>query len=120
MTTDNLRIGVFVCDCGSNIAGVVDTEALRQYAETLPNVVVAVGVLSVLVYFYFSREHRGGIAGVSRLGIWFLMVSFGAAFGYTVMGRIALLAVRLEFLFDDWLWLIDPRHLRPGDWTGWW
>ncbi len=43
MATDNLRIGVFVCDCGSNIAGAVDTEAVRQYAETLPNVVVAVG-----------------------------------------------------------------------------
>ena len=43
------------------------------------------------------------------MGIWFLMITFGAAFGYTVMGRIALLAIRLEFLFDDWLWLIDPN-----------
>ena len=43
MPTDNLRIGVFVCDCGSNIAGAVDTEAVREYAESLPNVVVAVG-----------------------------------------------------------------------------
>ena len=42
MPTDNLRIGVFVCDCGSNIAGAVDTEAVRQYAETLPGVAVAV------------------------------------------------------------------------------
>jgi heterodisulfide reductase subunit A len=41
LTTDNLRIGVFVCDCGSNIAGVVDTEAVRQYAMTLPGVVAA-------------------------------------------------------------------------------
>jgi heterodisulfide reductase subunit A len=38
----NLRIGVFVCDCGSNIAGKVDTEALREYAASLPDVVVAV------------------------------------------------------------------------------
>ena len=43
MPTDNLRIGVFVCDCGSNIAGAVDTEAVRQYAATLPDVVAAVG-----------------------------------------------------------------------------
>jgi heterodisulfide reductase subunit A len=40
---DNLRIGVFVCDCGSNIAGMLDTEAVRQFAEGLPDVVVAVG-----------------------------------------------------------------------------
>ena len=39
---ENLRIGVFVCDCGSNIAGPVDTEAVRQYAAGLPDVVTAV------------------------------------------------------------------------------
>jgi len=43
LPADNLRIGVFVCDCGSNIAGVVDTHAVREYAETLADVVVAVG-----------------------------------------------------------------------------
>ena len=42
MPTENLRIGVFVCDCGSNIAGPVDTESLREYAETLPGVVAAI------------------------------------------------------------------------------
>lgn len=42
MTTENLRIGVFVCDCGSNIAGPVDTEAVRQFAAGLDNVIVAV------------------------------------------------------------------------------
>jgi heterodisulfide reductase subunit A len=39
---DQLRIGVFVCDCGSNIAGVVDTEAVRLSASTLPGVVAAI------------------------------------------------------------------------------
>ena len=43
MPTDSLRIGVSVCDCGSNIAGAVDTESLRQFAESLPDVAVAVG-----------------------------------------------------------------------------
>jgi heterodisulfide reductase subunit A len=42
LVTDNMRIGVFVCDCGSNIAGPVDTEAVREYAETLPGVVAAI------------------------------------------------------------------------------
>ncbi|RLA92932.1 MAG: hypothetical protein DRG69_08045 [Deltaproteobacteria bacterium] len=35
------RIGVFVCHCGINIAGVVDVEAVRDYARTLPHVVHA-------------------------------------------------------------------------------
>ena len=42
LSEPNLRIGVFVCDCGSNIAGAVDTEALKEYAAGLPNVVVAI------------------------------------------------------------------------------
>lgn len=33
------RIGVFVCHCGINIAGVVDVKAVAEYARTLPNVV---------------------------------------------------------------------------------
>jgi heterodisulfide reductase subunit A len=35
------RIGVFVCQCGSNIASVIDVDALTQYSKTLPNVVHA-------------------------------------------------------------------------------
>ena len=38
---DPLRIGVFVCHCGSNIASVVDVAAVTEYAATLPNVVFA-------------------------------------------------------------------------------
>jgi heterodisulfide reductase subunit A len=34
------RIGVYVCHCGLNIAGVVDVEKVAQYAKTLPNVAV--------------------------------------------------------------------------------
>lgn len=37
----DLRIGVYVCDCGSNIGGVIDTQLVADYAATLPDVVVA-------------------------------------------------------------------------------
>ena len=43
MTQDELRIGVFVCDCGLNIAGSVDCEQVRKSAEGLPGVVASVG-----------------------------------------------------------------------------
>ncbi|WP_310600122.1 CoB--CoM heterodisulfide reductase iron-sulfur subunit A family protein [Desulfobulbus sp.] len=35
------KVGVYVCHCGSNIAGVIDVEAVRAFAETLPEVAVA-------------------------------------------------------------------------------
>jgi len=36
---EEIRIGVFVCDCGSNIAGYLKVSELAEYAKTLPNVV---------------------------------------------------------------------------------
>lgn len=85
---------------------IVMTDGGFNWQESLKNITVTVGVLSCLVYFFFSVEHRGAAGVASRLGIWFLMITFGAGFGYTVMGRIALIAERLQFLFSDWLWLI--------------
>ncbi|MCK4477124.1 CoB--CoM heterodisulfide reductase iron-sulfur subunit A family protein [Candidatus Bathyarchaeota archaeon] len=38
---EKLRIGVFVCHCGRNIAGVIDVKEVAEYAETLPDVVYA-------------------------------------------------------------------------------
>lgn len=72
-------------------------------AELLNNLVIVVGVLTVLVYFFFSAEHKGALGGISRVGIWFLMVSFGAAFGYTIMGRVSILIGRINFLVTEWL-----------------
>ncbi len=66
-------------------------------------VVVMVGTVAVLFYFFFSIEHKGAGGAVSWLGILFLMVAFGASFGYTVMGRISLLIGRINFLLNDWL-----------------
>ncbi len=41
MSDDKARIGVFVCECGLNIAGFLDCEEVRKYAEGLDDVVVA-------------------------------------------------------------------------------
>ena len=74
--------------------------------QTLYSLVFIVGVFSVLVYFFFSKEQGPITSRISRLGIWFLMISFGAAFGFTVMGRVALLIGRLNFLIFDWMYPI--------------
>ncbi|HXF58305.1 MAG TPA: hypothetical protein VN539_00605 [Candidatus Saccharimonadales bacterium] len=68
------------------------------------SLVFAIGVFSVLIYFFFSKEQDRVTRRVARLGIYFLMVSFGAAFGFTVMGRVALLIGRLNFLILDWIY----------------
>jgi len=41
--TDNepVRIGFYICHCGTNIAGMVDVESVAQYAARLPSVVIS-------------------------------------------------------------------------------
>lgn len=70
---------------------------------TFSNLLIFLGVFCGLIYFFFSVEHKGFFGLASRIGIWILMVSFGASFGFTVMGRVALLVGRMEFLLGDWL-----------------
>ena len=69
-------------------------------------ILMLIGVMSTLTYFFFSVEHRGVVGGVSKIGIIFLMIGFGSAFGNTVMGRVSLLIQRVDFLLADWLHLI--------------
>jgi hypothetical protein len=80
-------------------------QALPTY-DIVGNVVILVGVFSGLVYFFFSKEHRGVFGATAKVGIFFLMVTFGASFGYTVMSRMSLLIGRVDFLFGTWLGLI--------------
>lgn len=97
---------------GLGLVAAVQGYLLPQVSDTLRplvtanNVVLYVGVIATLFYFYFSREHKGALGAVSRVGIVFIMTAFGASFGYTVMARISLLIGRFYFLFHDWLRII--------------
>jgi hypothetical protein len=78
-------------------------EATIQPLNSINVFIIVLGLLCTLIYFYFSTEHKGAVGVASKIGTFFLMVSFGAAFGYTVMARISLLIGRVYFLFHDWL-----------------
>jgi hypothetical protein len=69
-------------------------------------VLVLVGVLATLTYFFFSREHKGVLKWTAQVGIVYVMVGFGASFGFTVMARISLAIGRFYFLFRDWLGIL--------------
>ncbi|MBI5868303.1 MAG: hypothetical protein HZB43_08470 [candidate division Zixibacteria bacterium] len=69
----------------------------------LNNVLILIGIMAALVYFFFSKAHTGATGGIAKFGIGVLMVGFGASFGFTVMARISLLIERLQFLLFEWL-----------------
>ena len=70
---------------------------------SIGNILLVLGLVGTLIFFFFSKEHKGALGGAARLGIYFLMVSFGASYGYTVLARVSLLIGRVMFLLDDWL-----------------
>ena len=71
-----------------------------SYLSIMNEFIVLIGVISGLVYFFFSKEHTGVVGKVSRIGVYFLMIKFGASFGFAVMGRISLLIGRFEELIE--------------------
>lgn len=80
--------------------GVTFSMNLLNPASNLNAIIILIGVSSVLFYFFFSIEHSGPGKVVARTGIVFLMIAFGAAFGYTVMARMSLLIGRLTDLIE--------------------
>lgn len=71
-------------------------------ASAINSLLVVIGVFCALVYFFFSKEHKGVFGGLAKIGIWILMIGFGTGFGLTVMGRISLLIDRVKFLAETW------------------
>ncbi|MBC8366262.1 hypothetical protein H8E52_02520 [bacterium] len=73
-------------------------------AEGINFTLALLGVIFALTYFFFSKPHKGVLGVMSKAGIYTLMVGFGAGFGLTVMGRVALLVQRVIFMRD---WFVD-------------
>ena len=101
-------VGVFA---GLRAFNIVQTNILNQVKgfsqlvlsdvfSIISNLILVVGTICAIVYFFFSKRHEGFIGKISKTGIWVLMISFGAAFGYTVMARISLLIGRFDDLIN--------------------
>ena len=95
-----LKFYVFI---NSNILMQIQNSAIdfsKSNWEIFNHVLIMFGVICALVYFFFSKEHKGTIGTLSKIGVYFLMIKFGASFGFAVMGRISLLIGRFEDLIN--------------------
>lgn len=90
---------------GTLIPQVLDTAHIATTgtpAELAGTVVLAIGVVMVLSYFYFTAGNRGGLLRISavsaRMGRWVLMVTFGVFLAGALLTYLTALSDRLEFL----------------------
>jgi len=77
--------------------------SLLDMTSGFSQLLIFVGVISALIYFFFSKAHTGLFGGVARFGIWILMIGFGASFGFTVMARISLFIQRIQDMDQRWI-----------------
>lgn len=73
-----------------------------MWVNTIGNISLIIGVLTVLYYFFFSLKKSDPLSkGMTHVGIAYLMIGFGASFAFTIMARVSLLAGRVDFLVNE-------------------
>ena len=89
-----------------NSSVLVQMRSAMRPMDSINTTLIFIGTVTILLYFYFSKSHKGLYGRFTKIGIWFMMIGFGASFGYTVMARLSLLIGRMQFLLGDFLHLI--------------
>jgi len=83
----------------------------------LNSLIIIIGTITALSFFFFTWEHKGALGVSTKIGRYFLMATFGAAYGSTVMARISLFIGRLRFLyettFDESGILVNAWYIIP-------
>jgi len=93
----------FYAYLNSNILTQIKASAIdftSDWGSIINSLILFVGTITALIYFFYSTEHKGVVGRLSRIGIYFLMIKFGAAFGFAVMARISLLIGSMNHLKD--------------------
>lgn len=91
------------------------TAAALNVPDAINNLIFVLILLCVMSYFFFSIEHRSKLLkGASKSGRWMLMFAFGAIFGSTIMGRLALLIDRMDFVINIWGGTLTPSSPDIG------
>ncbi len=104
----------FVVGMGAAIAlrGAVQEQFIAQIRATIMplnsinNIIIVFGTITVLSYFFFTFPKNRVLSVTSNMGRWILMITFGAAFGNGVMGRISLSIGTMQLIFGQWIKLI--------------
>jgi len=73
---------------------IVPTSALN----TFNNLIVIIGVLTAISYFFYTFEHKGPLGISANVGMTFLMITFGAGFAQGLLSRIGRWTGAIMFL----------------------
>ena len=88
---------------GAKIAQFFKSPTFANFMNAINGPILVFGVLVVLIYFFFSFKNTNPVIRFSnKPALVYLMIAFGASFGYTFMARISLFIGRINFIMRDW------------------
>jgi len=67
--------------------------------------IALIACITVMSYFTFTREHTGPLAISSKLGRYFMMLTYGGAFSMAYISQGTFIIGALNYLFSTWLGL---------------
>ena len=73
--------------------------------DILNGIIAVVACLTVMSYFTFTREHTGVLGISSKLGRYFMMLTYGGAFSMAYISQGTFVVGTLNYLFSTWLGL---------------
>ncbi len=91
----------------AQVSGSLNVNFSGSAVDILGNLLLSFGTAAALMYFFFSKAHTGIVGVTAKLGVWILMIGFGATFSYTIMSRVYVLIGRVHFLLRDWLGIVQ-------------
>jgi hypothetical protein len=113
----NLLVGV---GTGLMIAGTLRGQIIDQVKQTLVDlfakpgtnstlaifnaVLIFVGVATSLAFFIFTKEHKGALGYVVKVGRVFLMVSLGANFSGELVWYLTQMIGRIMYILNEFVW----------------
>jgi hypothetical protein len=118
----NLLVGV---GTGLMIAGTLRGQIIDQVKQTLVDlfaapssgcticvlnsILIFVGVATSLSFFIFTKEHKGALGYVVKVGRVFLMVSLGANFSGELVWYLTQMIGRLMYILNELIWPLLGR-----------
>jgi hypothetical protein len=83
---------------------VVDLFAAKDWYQLLNSSLVLIGTLTVISYFFFTREHTGILSKSSYVGRIFIMSSIATIWAGDYLWAMAMLAGQLQYLVQQFLY----------------
>ena len=87
----------FVKQITATMVPIVTGDALL----TLDNIVLVAGTTLSLSYFILHKEQKGLWGNITKVGKYVILATLGAVFGSNVLGRMAIIIQRIQFLAGD-------------------